>query len=279
MNKKPLMLMILDGWGINKHPEQKNAIVAANPENFYKLMKEYPHSELEASGEAVGLPEGQMGNSEVGHLNIGSGRVIYQPLVEISKDIREETFFNNEVLKEAFEYAVKNGTPVHFGGLVSPGGVHSHTEHLYGLLMMSKRYGVKAYVHAFLDGRDTAPESGEEFLKELEAKMKEIGEGTIATISGRYYAMDRDKNWDRIKKAYDVMVYGEGNRASSAIEAIQKSYSEKVSDEFVIPTLICPEGVIKKGDVFINFNLRPDRAREITRALNDKDFSGFEREN
>lgn len=278
MNKKPLMLMILDGWGINKHPEQKNAIVAANPENFYRLEKEYPHSELEASGEAVGLPDGQMGNSEVGHLNIGSGRVVYQPLVEISKDIREGTFFNNKVLKEAFEYAAKEGKPVHFGGLVSPGGVHSHTDHLYGLLMMAKKYGAKAYVHAFLDGRDTAPESGEGFLKELEAKMKEIGEGTIATISGRYYAMDRDKNWDRVKKAYDAMVYGIGNHASSAIEAIEKSYAEKVSDEFVIPTVVCPEGIIKKGDVFINFNFRPDRAREITRALNDKEFSGFERE-
>ena len=219
-----------------------------------------------------------MGNSEVGHLNIGSGRVVYQPLVEISKDIREGTFFNNKVLKEAFEYAAKEGKPVHFGGLVSPGGVHSHTDHLYGLLMMAKKYGVKAYVHAFLDGRDTAPESGEGFLKELEAKMKEIGEGTIATISGRYYAMDRDKNWDRVKKAYDAMVYGIGNHASSAIEAIEKSYAEKVSDEFVIPTVVCSEGIIKKGDVFINFNFRPDRAREITRALNDKEFSGFERE-
>lgn len=278
MNKKPLMLMILDGWGINKHPEQKNAITAANPENFYRLEKEYPHSELEASGEAVGLPDGQMGNSEVGHLNIGSGRVVYQPLVEISKDIREGTFFNNEVLKEAFEYAVKEGKPVHFGGLVSPGGVHSHTDHLYGLLMMAKKYGVKAYIHAFLDGRDTAPESGEGFLKDLEVKIKEIGEGKIATISGRYYAMDRDKNWDRVKKAYDAMVYGVGNHASSAIEAIEKSYAEKVSDEFVIPTVVCPEGTIKKGDVFINFNFRPDRAREITRALNDKEFSGFERE-
>lgn len=278
MNKKPLMLMILDGWGINKHPEQKNAITAANPENFYRLMEEYPHSELEASGEAVGLPDGQMGNSEVGHLNIGSGRVVYQPLVEISKDIREGTFFNNKVLKEAFEYAVKEGKSVHFGGLVSPGGVHSHTDHLYGLLMMAKKYGVKAYVHAFLDGRDTAPESGEGFLKELEAKMKEIGEGVIATISGRYYAMDRDKNWDRVKKAYDAMVYGKGNHASSAVEAIEKSYAENVSDEFVIPTVVYPEGIIKKGDVFINFNFRPDRAREITRALNDKEFSGFERE-
>lgn len=278
MKKKPLMLMILDGWGINKNPEQKNAITAANPENFYRLQKEYPHSELEASGEAVGLPDGQMGNSEVGHLNIGSGRVIYQPLVEISKDIREGTFFENPVLKEAFEYAQKEGKPVHFGGLLSTGGVHSHIDHLFGLLMMAKKYGVKAYIHAFLDGRDTPPESALDFIKTVEAKAAEIGAGEIATLSGRYYAMDRDKNWDRVQKAYDAMVYGKGNTASAAVEAIEKSYAEKVTDEFVIPTVIKPEGTIKKGDVFINFNFRPDRAREITRALNDKEFTGFERE-
>lgn len=278
MKKKPLMLMILDGWGINKNPEQKNAITAANPENFYRLQKEYPHSELEASGEAVGLPDGQMGNSEVGHLNIGSGRVIYQPLVEISKDIREGTFFENPVLKEAFEYAQKEGKPVHFGGLLSTGGVHSHIDHLFGLLMMAKKYGVKAYIHAFLDGRDTPPESALDFIKIVEAKAAEIGAGEIATLSGRYYAMDRDKNWDRVQKAYDAMVYGKGNTAASAVEAMEKSYAEKVTDEFVIPTVIKPEGTIKKGDVFINFNFRPDRAREITRALNDKEFTGFERE-
>ncbi|WP_293958859.1 2,3-bisphosphoglycerate-independent phosphoglycerate mutase [uncultured Fusobacterium sp.] len=278
MKKKPLMLMILDGWGINKNPEQKNAITAANPENFYRLQKEYPHSELEASGEAVGLPDGQMGNSEVGHLNIGSGRVIYQPLVEISKDIREGTFFENPVLKEAFEYAQKEGKPVHFGGLLSTGGVHSHIDHLFGLLMMAKKYGVKAYIHAFLDGRDTPPESALDFIKTVEAKAAEIGAGEIATLSGRYYAMDRDKNWDRVQKAYDAMVYGKGNTAASAVEAIEKSYAEKVTDEFVIPTIVKAEGTIKKGDVFINFNFRPDRAREITRALNDKEFTGFERE-
>lgn len=278
MKKKPLMLMILDGWGINKNPEQKNAITAANPENFYRLQKEYPHSELEASGEAVGLPDGQMGNSEVGHLNIGSGRVIYQPLVEISKDIREGAFFENPILKEAFEYAQKEGKPVHFGGLLSTGGVHSHIDHLFGLLMMAKKYGVKAYIHAFLDGRDTPPESALDFIKTVEAKAAEIGAGEIATLSGRYYAMDRDKNWDRVQKAYDAMVYGKGNTAASAVEAMEKSYAEKVTDEFVIPTVIKPEGTIKKGDVFINFNFRPDRAREITRALNDKEFTGFERE-
>lgn len=275
--KKPLMLMILDGWGINKNPEQKNAITAANPETFYRLLKEYPHSELEASGEAVGLPEGQMGNSEVGHLNIGSGRVIYQPLVEISKDIREGTIYNNPVLKEAFEAAVNGTKRVHFGGLLSNGGVHSHIDHLFGLLEMAKKYGVKAYVHAFLDGRDTPPKSGEEFVKELEDKMAKLGVGEIATVSGRYYAMDRDKNWDRIKLAYDAIVLGEGNKATSAIQAIENSYAENKTDEFVVPTVIEPQGVVKPGDVFINFNFRPDRAREITRALNDKEFDGFER--
>lgn len=275
--KKPLMLMILDGWGINTHPEQKNAITTANPETFNRLLKEYPHSQLEASGEAVGLPDGQMGNSEVGHLNIGSGRIIYQPLVEISKDIKDGTIYENPVLKEAFEAAVNGTGRVHFGGLVSNGGVHSHIDHLFGLLAMAKKYGVKAYVHAFLDGRDTPPKSGEGFLKELEAEMKKIGEGKIATISGRYYAMDRDKNWDRIKLAYDAIVLGEGKKASSATEAIENSYAENVTDEFVIPTVIDAEGLAKPGDVFINFNFRPDRAREITRALNDKDFTGFER--
>ena len=219
-----------------------------------------------------------MGNSEVGHLNIGSGRVIYQPLVEISKDIREGTFFENPVLKEAFEYAQKEGKPVHFGGLLSTGGVHSHIDHLFGLLMMAKKYGVKAYIHAFLDGRDTPPESALDFIKTVEAKAAEIGAGEIATLSGRYYAMDRDKNWDRVQKAYDAMVYGKGNTAASAVEAMEKSYAEKVTDEFVIPTVVKAEGTIKKGDVFINFNFRPDRAREITRALNDKEFTGFERE-
>ena len=275
--KKPLMLMILDGWGINTHPEQKNAIATANPETFNRLLKEYPHSQLEASGEAVGLPEGQMGNSEVGHLNIGSGRVVYQPLAEISKDIREGKIYDNPVLKEAFETAVKGNKRVHFGGLVSDGGVHSHITHLFGLLEMAKKYGVTAYVHAFMDGRDTPPMSGEGFLKELEAKMKEIGEGKIATISGRYYAMDRDKNWDRVKLAYNAIVLGEGNQASSATEAIEKSYAEKVTDEFVVPVVIDKDGLVRPGDVFINFNFRPDRAREITRALNDKDFTGFDR--
>ena len=279
MNKKPLMLMILDGWGINPCDNQVNAIKDAQPAEYLELLSKYPHSKLQASGEAVGLPEGQMGNSEVGHLNIGAGRVIYQPLVKITKDIRDGEFYEIPVLKEAFSYAKEHDTAIHFAGLVSDGGVHSHIDHIYGLLQMAKNYGLtKVYLHAFLDGRDTPPSSAADFLAQVEAKMAEIGVGKIATVSGRYYAMDRDKNWDRVQKAYDAMVYGKGNTAASAVEAIEKSYAEKVTDEFVIPTVVKAEGTIKKGDVFINFNFRPDRAREITRALNDKEFTGFERE-
>ena len=279
MSKKPLMLMILDGWGINTHKEQINAIVDAEPLNLTKLMEEYPHSELEASGEAVGLPEGQMGNSEVGHLNIGAGRVVYQPLVEISKDVRDGNFYKKEVLIEAFNKAKENNVAIHFAGLVSDGGVHSHINHLYGLLQMAKNYGLtKVYVHAFLDGRDTAPRSGAGFIKDLENKMKEIGVGQIATISGRYFSMDRDKNWARTEKAYNALVNGTGEKASSAVDAIEASYKADKTDEFVEPTILVEEGLVKKGDVFINFNYRPDRARQITRALNDSDFSGFQRE-
>lgn len=277
--KKPLMLMILDGWGINHHKNEKNAIEDAHPTNFIELIKKYPNSELEASGEAVGLPEGQMGNSEVGHLNIGAGRVVYQPLVEISKDIREGDFFKKEKAVEAFEKAKSSGKAIHFLGLLSDGGVHSHINHLYGLLQMAKNYGLeKVYVHAFLDGRDTAPKSGEGFLKALEAKIAEIGVGKIATISGRYYSMDRDKNYDRTAKAYHALVNGEGIKASSALEAISGSYAQDVTDEFVMPTVIDENGLIKAGDVVVNFNYRPDRARQITRAINDKDFTFFQRE-
>lgn len=269
----------MDGWGINESLEEKNAIRLAQPKNLLQLEAKYPHSRLEASGEAVGLPEGQMGNSEVGHLNIGAGRLVYQPLVEISVDIRKGDFFKKFVLEEAFQYAKKQCVKIHFGGLVSPGGVHSHTEHVYGLLEMAKKYGLdKVYVHAFLDGRDTAPSSALEYVEELEAKMQKMGTGRIATLSGRYYAMDRDNNWDRVKLAYDAMVLGEGIEGSSAVEAIKSSYAEGKTDEFVLPTIVDREGLIQKGDVFIHFNFRPDRAREITRALNDKVFSGFARE-
>lgn len=278
MNKKPLMLMILDGWGINPCDNQINAIKNAAPKEYLELLAKYPHSQLKASGEAVGLPEGQMGNSEVGHLNIGAGRVIYQPLVKITKDIRDGEFFEIPVLKEAFEYAKENNTAIHFAGLVSDGGVHSHIDHIYGLLQMAKNYGLtKVYLHAFLDGRDTPPSSAVNFLAQVEAKMAEIGVGKIATISGRYYAMDRDKNYDRTKIAYDNMTLGNGIEASSADEAIKASYAAGVTDEFVKPTVIDKEGLVKSGDVLINFNFRPDRARQITRAFNDKEFTFFDR--
>ena len=278
MNKKPLMLMILDGWGINPCDNQINAIKNAAPKEYLELLAKYPHSQLKASGEAVGLPEGQMGNSEVGHLNIGAGRVIYQPLVKITKDIRDGEFFEIPVLKEAFEYAKENNTAIHFAGLVSDGGVHSHIDHIYGLLQMAKNYGLtKVYLHAFLDGRDTPPASAVNFLAQVEAKMAEIGVGKIATISGRYYAMDRDKNYDRTKIAYDNMTLGNGIEASSADEAIKASYAAGVTDEFVKPTVIDKEGLVKSGDVLINFNFRPDRARQITRAFNDKEFTFFDR--
>lgn len=278
MNKKPLMLMILDGWGINPCDNQINAIKNAAPKEYLELLAKYPHSQLKASGEAVGLPEGQMGNSEVGHLNIGAGRVIYQPLVKITKDIRDGEFFEIPVLKEAFEYAKENNTAIHFAGLVSDGGVHSHIDHIYGLLQMAKNYGLtKVYLHAFLDGRDTPPASAVNFLAQVEAKMAEIGVGKIATISGRYYAMDRDKNYDRTKIAYDNMTLGNGVEAASADEAIKASYAAGVTDEFVKPTVIDKEGLVKSGNVLINFNFRPDRARQITRAFNDKEFTFFDR--
>ncbi len=278
MNKKPLMLMILDGWGINIHDNQVNAIKNAHPTEYLELLSKYPHSQLEASGEAVGLPEGQMGNSEVGHLNIGAGRVIYQPLVKITKDIRDGEFFEIPTLKEAFSYAKENNVAIHFAGLVSDGGVHSHIDHIYGLLQMAKNYGLtKVYLHAFLDGRDTPPASAVNFLAQVEAKMVQIGVGKIATLSGRYYAMDRDKNYDRTKIAYDNMTLGNGVQGSSAHEAIEVSYAEGVTDEFVKPTVIDKDGLVKSGDVLINFNFRPDRARQITRAFNDKEFTFFDR--
>ena len=277
--KKPLMLLILDGWGINENPTEKNAIKEANPENFYRLVNTYPHSKLQASGEEVGLPEGQMGNSEVGHLNIGSGRIIYQPLAEISKDVKDGSFFRKPSLMEAFQYAKDNNVNLHFGGLVSDGGVHSHITHIYALIQMAKNYDLQnLYLHGILDGRDTPPQSGAQFWKDIEDKMNEIGIGKMATITGRYYAMDRDKNWDRVELAYNAMVNGIGNESTSVAEAMNNSYSNKIVDEFVVPTIIDREGLIKNGDVFINFNFRPDRAREITRALNDKEFPHFERE-
>lgn len=273
--------MILDGYGLNSRKEG-NAIYEAHTPVMDKLMKEYPFVEGNASGMSVGLPDGQMGNSEVGHLNIGAGRIIYQELTRITKEINDGDFFKNPELLAAFENCRKHNSAFHTFGLVSDGGVHSHNTHLYGLLEMAKREGVtKVYVHAFLDGRDTSPTSGKGFLEELEAKMKEIGVGKIASVSGRYYAMDRDNRWDRVEKAYAALVYGEGNTSECAVKAVADSYAKDINDEFVIPTVILDNGsplaVINDNDTVVFFNFRPDRAREITRTFCNDDFSGFTR--
>ncbi|MCR4697444.1 MAG: 2,3-bisphosphoglycerate-independent phosphoglycerate mutase [Lachnospiraceae bacterium] len=281
MANAPKVLLILDGYGLNDKTEG-NAVAQAKTPVMDKLMKECPFVKGNASGMAVGLPEGQMGNSEVGHLNMGAGRIVYQELTRITKEIQDGTFFENPGLLEAVENCKKNNSALHMYGLVSDGGVHSHNTHIYGLLELAKRNGLdKVYVHCFLDGRDTPPASGKEFVEELEAKMKEIGVGKVGVISGRYYAMDRDNNYDRVEKAYLALTKGEGNKANSASEAIQKSYDEGVTDEFVVPVVVCENGepvaTIKDGDSIIFFNFRPDRAREITRAFCDDDFKGFDR--
>ena len=283
MSKKPTVLLILDGYGLNDKIEG-NAIAQAKTPVMDRLMKEYPFVEGNASGMAVGLPEGQMGNSEVGHLNMGAGRIVYQELTRITKSIQDGDFFTNEAFEKAVKNCKENGSDLHLFGLLSDGGVHSHNTHLYGLLELAKKEGLtNVYVHAFLDGRDTAPTSGKGFLEELQAKMNEIGVGKIASISGRYYAMDRDNRWERVEKAYNALVLGEGNKATDAVEAISASYAEEVVDEFVIPTVIeengQPVATVKEKDSVIFFNFRPDRAREITRALCDDGFTGFERRN
>lgn len=276
--KKPLILMILDGFGIA--PEKGNAIKAANKPNIDRLFSSNPVTQIGASGMDVGLPDGQMGNSEVGHTNIGAGRVVYQELTRITKSIEDGDFFENEALCKAMDNALKNGTSLHIMGLLSSGGVHSHNTHLYGILEMAKRKGLtKVYVHAFLDGRDVPPSSGKNFVEECCNKMQEIGIGKIATVIGRYYAMDRDNRWERVSKAYEAMVYGEGNKADNAVAAVEKSYADEVTDEFVIPTVIDGGDTIKANDSVVFYNFRPDRAREITRTFVDPDFNGFERKN
>lgn len=282
MAKKPVMLMILDGFGLTDKTEG-NAVAAAYKPNFDKCFNNYPHTHLGASGLSVGLPDGQMGNSEVGHLNIGAGRVVYQSLTKITKAIQDGDFFENAALNKAVDNAFKNDSTLHLMGLLSPGGVHSHTEHLKGLLDLAKKKGVKkVFIHAFLDGRDVPPASAKEYIEEIENYMNEIGVGKIATISGRYYAMDRDKRWERVQLAYNAMVLGKGEAADSAVEALDRSYHDNKTDEFVLPTVIMeggkPLAQIKNNDSVIFFNFRPDRAREITRAINDKEFDGFERE-
>ena len=273
--------MILDGYGLNENIKG-NAVAEGKTPVMDQLMKECPFVKGNASGMAVGLPEGQMGNSEVGHLNMGAGRIVYQDLTKITKAIQDGDFFENPALLAACKNVKENDSSLHLFGLVSDGGVHSHIEHIYGLLELAKRQGIeKVYVHCFLDGRDTPPASGKEYVEQLKAKMKEIGVGKVATVMGRYYAMDRDNRWDRVEKAYRALVYGEGEKAASGPAGIQASYDKDTTDEFVLPTVVeengHPTAVIRNQDSVIFFNFRPDRAREITRAFCDDDFTGFER--
>lgn len=283
MSKRPTVLMILDGYGLNDITEG-NAIAEAKTPVMDLLLQRYPHAKGFASGLDVGLPKGQMGNSEVGHLNIGAGRIVYQELTRISKAIQDGDFFENHEFVTSIENCKKNNSALHIMGLLSDGGVHSHNTHLYALLKLAKKHGLdRVYVHAFLDGRDTPPSSGREYLSQLEEEMRDIGIGKIATVSGRYYAMDRDKRWDRIEKAYNAIIMGWGSKASSAEECIINSYTAGVTDEFVIPTVITDEnglpiGKIEENDSIIFFNFRPDRAREITRAIVDPEFNGFDRD-
>lgn len=276
--KKPLILMILDGFGIA--PEKGNAIKAANKPNIDKLFAENPVTQIGASGMDVGLPDGQMGNSEVGHTNMGAGRIVYQELTRITKTINEDKLKENEAIVNAMDKALENGTALHLMGLLSSGGVHSHITHLYGILELAKKKGLEnVYIHTFLDGRDVPPSSAAEFMDELLAKTKEIGVGKVATVSGRYYAMDRDNNWDRVEKTYAAMVYGEGEKAECPVCAVKNSYDKGVTDEFVVPVVVDGGAQVKPNDSIIFFNFRPDRAREITRTFVDPDFKGFERKN
>ena len=280
MSKKPTVLMILDGYGLNDKCEA-NAVCEAKTPVMDQLMSQCPFVKGNASGLAVGLPDGQMGNSEVGHLNMGAGRIVYQELTRISKEIEDGDFFKNEALLKAVENAKKNDSAIHFMGLLSEGGVHSHITHLYGLLELAKREGLsKVYVHCFLDGRDTPPASGKGYIEQLEEKMKEIGVGRIGVVSGRYYAMDRDNRWDRVEKAFRALTKGEGVQGTDAAALVQQSYDEGTTDEFVLPTVVLKDGkpaCIEDGDSVVFFNFRPDRAREITRAFCDDEFTRFER--
>lgn len=283
MDKKMTALLIMDGFGINPSHEG-NAIFKQGTPNIDKLWAEYPHTQIGASGMNVGLPDGQMGNSEVGHLNIGAGRIVYQELTRITKDIQDGDFFEKAPLVGAMKHAKENHKALHLMGLVSDGGVHSHNTHLYALLEMAKRFGLeKVYVHCFMDGRDVPPDSGKGFIEQLEAEIKKIGVGEIATVMGRYWAMDRDNLWDRVKKAYDAIVLGEGQAtAPDAVTAITQSYAINETDEFVKPTVVLKDGkptaVVSEEDSVIFFNFRPDRARQLTRPFIQPDFSGFVRE-
>jgi len=277
--KKPLILIIMDGFGL-RDSDMGNAIHAANHPNLTRLFHDYPTTQLGASGMDVGLPDGQMGNSEVGHTNIGAGRVVYQELTRITKSIQDGPFFDNEAFLGAVENCKKNDSALHLFGLLSDGGVHSHIEHIFGLLDLAKKNGLtKVFVHCFMDGRDVPPTSGIDFVKQLQAKLDEIGIGKIATINGRYYAMDRDNRFERLVKAYSAMVYGEGAYFEDPVAAVQASYDAEVTDEFIVPVVTAKDGQIKANDSIIFANFRPDRAREITRTFVDPEFTGFERKN
>ncbi len=276
--KKPIVLCIMDGFG-NNADEYGNAVKAASTPNLDKLFSTCPYTFIGASGMDVGLPDGQMGNSEVGHTNIGAGRVVYQELTRITKSINDGDFFTNEVFMGAIENCKKNSSALHLMGLLSDGGVHSHITHLYALLKLAKDNGIeKVFIHCLMDGRDVPPTSGVDFVKELYKKTEEIGVGKIATILGRYYGMDRENKWDRVELAYNALTKGEGNKFTCGAELLEKSYADNVTDEFIVPSVSNDAEPVKDGDSFIFFNFRPDRAREITRAFVDSEFSGFERE-
>lgn len=281
--KRPIVLTIMDGFGIN-HEIKCNAISCANTPNLRNIFSKYPTTQIGASGMDVGLPDGQMGNSEVGHTNIGAGRVVYQELTRITKSIKDKDFFENSALCAAMQNCANSGNALHLIGLLSDGGVHSHIEHLYALIEMAKKFGLtRVYVHCLLDGRDVPPSSGAHYVEQLNQKMNEIGVGKISTVMGRYYAMDRDNRWDRVEKAYNAMVCGDGIMADDPVAAVKASYEaidaegKNITDEFVIPTVIAGGEAISNGDSVIFFNFRPDRAREITRCFVDPDFSGFPR--
>ncbi|AEG61798.1 2,3-bisphosphoglycerate-independent phosphoglycerate mutase [Desulforamulus ruminis] len=280
--QRPLALIVLDGWGLSANRDG-NAIALADTPNINRLLFQYPHTQLACSGEAVGLPQGQMGNSEVGHLNIGAGRVVYQELTRITKSIKDGDFFKNPVLLEAMQMVKAKDSALHILGLLSDGGVHSHIKHLMAALKLAQQQGLtKVYLHAFLDGRDVPPSSAKVYMNALLAKMKEIGVGQIATVAGRYYAMDRDRRWERTELAYRAMVYGEGLLANSPVEAIDVGYERQETDEFIKPTVVTddhkqPLAKIADGDAVLFINFRPDRARQITRAFVDEDFTGFDR--
>lgn len=275
--KKPVVLIIMDGYGINQSTTG-NAVAAAKKPNLDRIFAENPYTQIGASGMMVGLPDGQMGNSEVGHTNMGAGRIVYQDLTRITKSIKDGEFAHNPVLLQAIKNAKEKGTALHLMGLLSNGGVHSHNEHLYALLELAKKNGLeKVYVHAFMDGRDVPPSSGKDFVADCVKKMGEIGVGKIATVMGRFYAMDRDNRWERVAKAYAAMAYGEGNHCANPVQAMEDSYKDEITDEFVIPTVCTENATINENDSVVFFNFRPDRAREITRAFVDPAFDGFDR--